>query len=90
MADIDLRQKCIHLRHNLFASILLLRHLFVQTMGFICANKIAIHLRHCYKFIVYFKDIYFKETNLMTSLLFYPGLGSAVLTLAELVIYYKI
>jgi hypothetical protein len=32
----------------------------------------------------YFKDIYFKETNLMTSLLFYPGMGPAVLTLAEL------
>jgi hypothetical protein len=44
-ADIDLR-------HNLFAPILLLRHLFVQTMGIICANKIDIHLRHCYKFIV--------------------------------------
>jgi hypothetical protein len=53
-ADIDLCQKCIHLRHNLFAPILhvLLHHLFVQTMGFICANKIAIHLRHCNKFIV--------------------------------------
>ena len=41
-ADIDLRQKCIHFRHNLFAPILLLRHLFVQATGFICANKIAI------------------------------------------------
>jgi hypothetical protein len=51
-ADIDLRQKCIHLRHNLFAPILLLRHLFVQTIGIICANKIDIHLRHCYTFIV--------------------------------------
>ena len=84
LADIDLRQKCIHLRHNLFAPILLLRHLFVQAMGIICANKIDIHLRHCYKFIFYFKDIYFKETNLMTSLLFYPDMGPAVLTLAEL------
>ena len=35
-----------------FAPILLLRHLFVETMGIICANKIDIHLRHCYKFIV--------------------------------------
>jgi hypothetical protein len=33
-------------------SILLMRHLFVQAMGIICANKIDIHLRHCYKFIV--------------------------------------
>jgi len=79
-ADIDLRQKCIHLLHNLFAPILLLRHLFVQAMGFICANKIAIAI----DLLFYFKDIYFKETNLMTSLLFYPGLGPAVLTLAEL------
>jgi hypothetical protein len=39
-ADIDLRQKCIHLRHNLFAPILLLCHLFVQAMDIICANKI--------------------------------------------------
>jgi hypothetical protein len=39
LADIDLRQKCIHLRHSLFAPILLLRHLFVQTMGIICVNK---------------------------------------------------
>ena len=51
-ANIDLRQKCIHLRHNLFAPILLLRHLFVQAMDIICANKIDIHLRHCYRFIV--------------------------------------
>jgi hypothetical protein len=43
---------------------------------FICA--IVINL------LFYFKDIYFKETNLMTSLLFYPGIGPAVLTLAEL------
>jgi hypothetical protein len=43
--DIDLRQKCIHLRHNLFAPILLLCHLFVQAMDIICANKIDIHLR---------------------------------------------
>jgi hypothetical protein len=71
-----LRQKCIHLRHNLFAPILLLRHLFVQAMGIICA--IVINL------LFYFKDIYFKETNLMTSLLFYPDMGPAVLTLAEL------
>jgi hypothetical protein len=45
-------------------------------MGIICANKIDIHLRHCYKFLLfYFKDICFKETNLMTSLLFYSCLG---------------
>ena len=37
---------------QLFEPILLLRHLFVQTMGIICANKIDIHLRHCYTFIV--------------------------------------
>ena len=47
VADIDVRQKCINLRHNLFAPILLLRHLFAQTMGIICANKIDIHLHHC-------------------------------------------
>jgi hypothetical protein len=39
MADIDLRQKCIHLRHNLFAPILLLRHLFFQAMGIIWKRK---------------------------------------------------
>jgi hypothetical protein len=45
-------------------------------MGIICA--IVINL------LFYFKDIYFKETNSMTSLLFYPDMGPAVLTLAEL------
>ena len=59
-----------------FAPILLLCHLFVQPMGIICA--IVINL------LFYFKDIYFKETYLMASLLFYPGLGWAVLTLADL------
>ena len=71
-----MHQKCIHLRHNLFAPILLLCHLFVQPMGIICA--IVINL------LFYLKDIYFKETYLMASLLFYPGLGLAILTLAEL------
>ena len=77
--DINLCQKCIHLRHNLFAPILLLRHLFVQTMGIICANKKTVICA-----IVINLLFYFKETNLMTSLLFYPGLGPAVLTMAEL------
>ena len=66
-----------------FAPQLLLRHLFVQAMGIICANKIDI-CAIVINLLFYFKDIYFKETNLMTSLLFYPGLGTAVLTLAEL------
>jgi hypothetical protein len=60
-----------------FAPQLLLRHLFVQAMGIICANKIDI-CAIVINLLFYFKDIYFKETNLMTFLLFYPDMGPAV------------